>query len=56
MTTSAPKIRTAPATTELSQSIGNTPLVELPNFSRGAARVFAKLEWLNPGGSVKDRV
>jgi len=56
LTTSAPKIRTAPATTELSQSIGNTPLVELPNFSRGAARVFAKLEWLNPGGSVKDRI
>ena len=37
-------------------AIGNTPLVELPRFSRGAARIFAKLEWFNPGGSVKDRI
>lgn len=37
--------------------IGSTPLVELkklPN-SKGA-RVFAKIEQLNPGGSVKDRI
>jgi cysteine synthase A len=31
--------------------IGNTPLVQLQN-----ERVFAKAEFLNPGGSVKDRV
>jgi len=31
-------------------------LVELPRFSRGAARIFAKLEWFNPGGSMKDRI
>jgi cysteine synthase A len=36
--------------------IGRTPLVELRRFSRGAARVFAKLEQFNPGGSVKDRI
>jgi cysteine synthase len=30
--------------------------VELPHFSRDAARIFAKLEWFNPGGSVKDRI
>ena len=36
--------------------IGQTPLIELPRFSRGAARVFAKLEQFNPGGSVKDRI
>jgi cysteine synthase len=36
--------------------IGNTPLVELPRFARGAARLFAKLEYFNPGGSVKDRI
>ena len=36
--------------------IGRTPLVELSHFARGAARIFAKLEWLNPGGSVKDRI
>ena len=37
-------------------AIGGTPLVELPRFARGAARIFAKLEWFNPGGSVKDRI
>jgi cysteine synthase len=30
--------------------------VELTRFARGAARIFAKLEWFNPGGSVKDRI
>jgi cysteine synthase A len=40
----------------LAESIGDTPLVELPRFSRGAARIFAKLEWFNPGGSMKDRI
>jgi cysteine synthase len=39
------------------QSIGNTPLVELPKLSpREGVRVFAKLEGRNPTGSVKDRV
>jgi len=33
--------------------IGNTPLTRV-NFG-GAARVYGKLEYLNPGGSVKDR-
>ena len=46
---------TAPAGSLLA-AIGRTPLVELPHFSRGAARIFAKLEWFNPGGSVKDRI
>jgi len=45
-----------PPAAELSQTIGNTPLVELSRLSRGAARIVAKLEWLNPGGSVKDRI
>ena len=35
-------------------SVGNTPLVRLGKISSG--RVFAKAEFLNPGGSVKDRV
>jgi cysteine synthase A len=42
--------------TSLAASIGNTPLVELRRFAQGAARIFAKLEWFNPGGSVKDRI
>lgn len=37
--------------------IGNTPLIEIHSYSlaRGV-RLFAKLEFMNPGGSVKDRV
>ncbi|MHB8620163.1 MAG: PLP-dependent cysteine synthase family protein [Chloroflexota bacterium] len=38
-------------------SIGHTPLVELQSFSpRAGIRLFAKLEGMNPTGSVKDRV
>jgi cysteine synthase A len=40
----------------LFEAIGSTPHAELPRFSRGAARIFAKLEFFNPGGSVKDRI
>ena len=46
----------AGAAISLTDAIGNTPLVELARFSAGAARIFAKLEWFNPGGSVKDRI
>jgi [CysO sulfur-carrier protein]-thiocarboxylate-dependent cysteine synthase len=39
------------------QSIGNTPLVELPSLSpKPGVRIWAKLESRNPTGSVKDRV
>jgi cystathionine beta-synthase len=39
------------------QSIGRTPLVQLRRVSEGLqARVYVKVEALNPGGSVKDRV
>jgi cysteine synthase B len=34
---------------------GNTPLVELHNLAPEGTRLFAKLEWHNPTGSVKDR-
>src|ERR687884_141049 len=37
--------------------IGNTPLVRLRNVTSGiSAMVLAKVEYLNPGGSVKDRI
>ena len=37
--------------------IGNTPLVRLRKVTEGiAATVLAKVEYLNPGGSVKDRI
>jgi len=39
------------------ESIGNTPLVRLKRMpEEGMAEVLAKLESLNPGGSVKDRI
>jgi cysteine synthase len=39
------------------ESIGNTPLVELPRLSpKPGVRIWAKLEGRNPTGSVKDRV
>ncbi len=42
---------------DIVESIGNTPLVELPGLSpKPDVRIFAKLEGRNPTGSVKDRV
>jgi cysteine synthase len=42
---------------DIVQSIGHTPLVELPNLSpKPGVRIWAKLESHNPTGSVKDRV
>src|SRR4249919_2561756 len=39
------------------ESIGNTPLVELPRMTPNPdVRIYAKLEGRNPTGSVKDRV
>lgn len=40
-------------TNNLLDAIGNTPLVRVP-FNT-PAKIFAKLEYLNPGGSIKDR-
>ena len=38
-------------------AIGGTPLIELPNLRpAGGARIWSKLEMLNPSGSIKDRV
>jgi cysteine synthase len=42
---------------DILEAIGHTPLVEIPRMSPNpAVRIFAKLEMLNPTGSVKDRV
>jgi cysteine synthase A len=42
---------------EASAVVGNTPLVALRRLGEGlGAEVCAKLEYLNPGGSVKDRI
>ena len=43
----------------LAEVTGGTPLVRLRSVTRGVARtdnVLAKVEYLNPGGSIKDRI
>ena len=44
---------------QLTDLIGNTPLLELNKFSQSAGvdtPIIAKVEYFNPGGSVKDRI
>jgi cysteine synthase A len=41
---------------DITQLVGETPMLQLKRLvPAGSAAVFAKLEYLNPGGSVKDR-
>lgn len=45
--------------TSADQLIGKTPLLELTHIEKKyglKAKVFAKLEYFNPAGSVKDRI
>ena len=45
--------------TSADQLIGNTPLLELAHIERSEgleAKILGKLEYLNPAGSVKDRI
>ena len=47
-----------PEATRVADLIGRTPLLSLDRIAAHVApgvRLFAKAEWLNPGGSVKDR-
>ena len=41
---------------KITDLVGNTPLVRIRNLNNGAAEVVAKVEYFNPGGSVKDRI
>jgi S-sulfo-L-cysteine synthase (O-acetyl-L-serine-dependent) len=45
----------SPVSSSLLERIGNTPLIEIGLARRGGVRVYAKAEFFNPGGSVKDR-
>lgn len=43
----------------VAETIGNTPLVRIKNFEKAYgidANIYAKLEYFNPAGSVKDRI
>ena len=43
---------------QLTDLVGNTPLLEFSNFnaSKALKQVIGKLEYFNPAGSVKDRI
>ncbi len=46
-----------PLATDITQIIGNTPLLKLQRIpEKGGAQILCKLEFYNPGGSVKDRI
>ena len=50
------RVTAAMVVTGFSGAVGNTPLIELRELSRELGRrVLGKAEFLNPGGSVKDR-
>ena len=41
---------------DVTELIGNTPIVRINRIGGGKANIFAKLEFFNPGGSIKDRM
>ena len=43
-------------TADVTQLIGNTPIVKLTQFDTGLSSLYVKLESQNPGGSIKDRI
>ena len=52
------RFQVSPATGVLESTVGNTPLLRLRRVTAGLSpqvQVFAKAEWFNPGGSIKDR-
>jgi cystathionine beta-synthase len=52
-----PKAQAAPISNNILESIGNTPLVKLNKVVEpGSATVYAKCEYMNPAGSIKDRM
>ncbi|MGH8177633.1 MAG: pyridoxal-phosphate dependent enzyme [Steroidobacter sp.] len=38
------------------EMIGRTPMLQLNRFDAGPCELFLKLEYMNPGGSIKDRI
>lgn len=56
MTSTNTASQTAPVFTSALEMIGNTPMLELTNLDAGPCRLFAKLELMNPAGSIKDRI
>ena len=42
--------------TNVLEMVGHTPMLEVTQFDTGPCRLFLKLELMNPGGSIKDRI
>lgn len=40
---------------DLTELVGNTPLVKINRINTGVANIYAKLEYFNPANSIKDR-
>jgi S-sulfo-L-cysteine synthase (O-acetyl-L-serine-dependent) len=55
MTTTAIAESSSTTRQDVINRIGGTPLIELTSFSKENVKLYAKLEWFNPFGSVKDR-
>ena len=54
--TESSKTRTAPVYGNVLEMIGNTPMLELTKLDTGPCRLFVKMESMNPGNSIKDRI
>jgi cysteine synthase B len=54
-TTTTTEAGAAAGRSDIIDRIGRTPLIELASFSTKHVKLYAKLEWFNPFGSVKDR-
>ncbi len=56
MSDATAQVTAPPPVADILHLIGNTPLIEARNLDAGLCRLFLKLESMNPGGSIKDRV
>ena len=54
--TESSKTRLAPIYENVLEMIGNTPMLELTKLDTGPCRLFVKMESMNPGNSIKDRI
>jgi cysteine synthase A len=56
MTAASQSVPSLRVVLDITHLVGNTPMLQLTRVApRSGASVFAKLEFLNPGGSIKDR-
>jgi cysteine synthase B len=55
--TGMPAVAARPASSSILEQVGNTPLIKIHLFeeTHPGVEFYAKAEWFNPGGSVKDR-